>query len=92
MRRWISSENSGAQIQAELSRVAANRLARATEQLGVSRSRVVSGDAISTDSLQLLLEVNRARFGVVQRDSALNVARLHLGRQIGIEGPADAAP
>ena len=76
----------------ELSRVAADRLQRATDQLGISRSRVVAGDAISTDSLQLLLEVHRASFGVVQRDSALAVSRLQLGRQVGLEGAVDAAP
>jgi multidrug efflux system outer membrane protein len=76
----------------ELARVAADRLRRAQEQLGVARSRVLAGDAIATDSLQLLLEVNRARLEVVRRDSALTVARLRLGRQIGLAGPADAAP
>jgi multidrug efflux system outer membrane protein len=76
----------------ELSRVAADRLRRAEEQLGVARSRVLAGDAIATDSLQLVLEVNRARLEVVRRDSALNVARLRLGRQIGLAGPAEAAP
>ncbi len=75
----------------ELSRVAADRLRRATEQLGVSRVRVQAGEAIATDSLQLVLEVTRARHGVLRRDSALMVARLRLGRQIGSTGPADAA-
>jgi outer membrane protein len=76
----------------ELSRVAADRLRRATEQLGVARIRVSAGETIATDSLQLLLEVNRARLDVLRRDSALAVGRLRLGRQIGIDGPADAAP
>ncbi|HEX9704300.1 MAG TPA: TolC family protein [Gemmatimonadales bacterium] len=76
----------------ELSRVAANRLRRATEQLGVARVRVLAGETISTDSLQLLLEVNRARLEVLRRDSALAVSRLRLGRRIGLSGPAEAAP
>ncbi len=76
----------------ELSRVARDRLRRANEQLGVSRVRVQAGETIATDSLQLMLEVLRARFAVLQRDSALVVARLRLGRQIGLKGPADAAP
>ena len=76
----------------ELSRVAADRLRRAQDQLAIARSRVQAGETISTDSLQLLLEVNRAQFGVIQRDSGLAVARLRLGRQIGLPGPADAAP
>jgi outer membrane protein TolC len=76
----------------ELSRVAADRLNRATEQLGVARVRVQAGETIATDSLQLLLEVNRARLDVLRRDSALAVSRLRLGRQIGQPGPVDAAP
>ncbi len=76
----------------ELARVAADRLRRAQEQLALARVRVQAGETIATDSLQLLLEVNRARFGVVQRDSALAVARLRLGRRIGQAGPVDAAP
>lgn len=76
----------------ELARVAADRLERADEQLGVARVRVLAGEAISTDSLQLLLERNRAQLAVLRNDSALAVSRLRLGRQIGRSGPADAAP
>lgn len=76
----------------ELSRVAQERLRRAEEQLGIARVRVQAGDAIATDSLQLLLEVNRARLAVLRSDSALAVSRLRLGRQIGMRGPAEAAP
>jgi outer membrane protein TolC len=77
---------------AELSRVAENRLARAREQFGVARVRVQAGDALSTDSLQLLLEVSRAQIEVLRGDSALVVSRLQLGRRIGLDGPVDAAP
>ena len=76
----------------ELSRVAADRRRRAEEQFGIARVRVLAGEAISSDSLQLLLEVNRARIAVLSRDSALVTSRLRLGRRIGLPGPADAAP
>jgi outer membrane protein TolC len=76
----------------ELSRVAADRLRRALEQLAISRVRVQAGGTIATDSLLLLLEANRARLDVLRRDSALAVSRLALGRQIGLSGPANAAP
>jgi outer membrane protein TolC len=76
----------------ELLRVAGERLARAREQFGIARVRVAAGDVIATDSLQLLLEVNRAQLAVLRRDSAVAVSRLRLGRQIGLSGPADAAP
>ena len=76
----------------ELSRVAAERLRRAQEQFGIARVRVLAGEAISSDSLQLLLEVNRARLAILSRDSALVSSRLRLGRRIGLSGPADAAP
>ena len=75
----------------ELSRVAADRLRRAQEQLEIARVRVLSGAAIATDSLQLLLEVNRARLAILRRDSALVVAQLKLGNGIGLSGPAEAA-
>jgi outer membrane protein TolC len=76
----------------ELSRVAADRLRRAEEQFEIARVRVLAGEAIAPDSLQLLLEVNRARLALLSRDSALVTSRLRLGRQIGLSGPAEAAP
>ena len=76
----------------ELSRVAAERLRRAQEQFGIARVRVMAGEAISSDSLQLLLEVNRARLAILSRDSSLVTSRLRLGRRIGLQGPAEAAP
>lgn len=76
----------------ELSRVAVERLRRAAEQFEIARVRVQAGDAIAPDSLQLLLEMNRARLEVLRRDSALTVSRLALGRKIGANGAVDAAP
>lgn len=75
----------------DLARVARNRLDRAEQQFKLARARVAAGDAISTDSLQLLLEVNRSRLGVNRADSAVAVSQLRLGRLIGIPGPAQAA-
>ncbi len=77
---------------AELARVAADRLERAQEQLGFARVRVQAGATIAADSLRLLLEVTRARLEVLRQDSAVAVSRLRLGRQIGEAGPVDAAP
>jgi outer membrane protein TolC len=76
----------------ELTRVAAERVRRAREQLGVARARVISGAAVSTDSLQLLLELNRARVAELRQTAALRVSRLQLGRRIGMDGPVDATP
>jgi outer membrane protein TolC len=76
----------------ELSRVIADRLKRAQEQLAIARVRVIAGESLSSDSLQLLLEVSRARLAVLSRDSALVASRLRLGRRIGLDGPAEAAP
>lgn len=76
----------------ELRRVAADRLGRAEEQFGIARVRVIAGEAIATDSLQLLLEMNRAQLALLRSDSALAVSRLRLGRQIGRSGPVGAAP
>lgn len=76
----------------DLSRVVSDRLKRAEEQLGIARVRVVAGEAIASDSLQLLLEVSRARVATLSRDSAVAASRLRLGRLIGLAGPAEAAP
>jgi outer membrane protein len=76
----------------ELSRVARERVRRAGEQLTVARARVVSGAAVSTDSLQVLLELNRARVAELRQNTALRVSRLQLGRRVGLQGPVDAAP
>lgn len=76
----------------ELKRVAADRQQRAQQGLDFARLRVLAGSAVATDSLQALLEFNRARLASLQADSALTVARLALGRRIGVTGPAEAAP
>ena len=76
----------------ELSRVARERVRRAREQLGVARARVVSGAAVSTDSLQVLLELTRARVADLRQAAALRVSRLQLGRRVGMDGPVDATP
>ncbi|HEX9727993.1 MAG TPA: TolC family protein [Gemmatimonadales bacterium] len=78
--------------QQELTRVSEERVRRAAEQLTVARARVVSGAAVQTDSLQLLLELTRARVDLLRQRSSLTVARLQLGRRVGLTGPAAAAP
>jgi outer membrane protein TolC len=76
----------------ELSRVAADRLRRAEEQLQIARVRVIAGESVSSDSLRLLLEASRARLAILSMDSSLSASRLRLGRRIGLMGPAEAAP
>jgi outer membrane protein TolC len=76
----------------ELSRVATDRARRAEEGLGIARARVVSGAAVQSDSLQLVLELTQARTDQLRRDAALRVSRLQLGRRIGEAGPVDAEP
>src|SRR6059036_925771 len=77
---------------AELLRVARERVQRAEQQLAVARARVVSGAAVQTDSLQLRLELTKARVVRLLQESALRIARLELGRRVGATGPMDAAP
>ncbi|MDT8436030.1 MAG: TolC family protein [Gemmatimonadota bacterium] len=78
--------------QAELLRVARERLRRAEEQFEIARARVLTGAAVQTDSLQLLLEVTRARVDLLRQGTAWEVSRLQLGRQVGVAGPVNAAP
>ncbi len=74
----------------ELTRVARERVRRAEEQFQVARARVLSGAAVSTDSLQLSLELTRARVDLLRQEAALRVSRFQLGRRIGADGPVDA--
>src|SRR5437867_4423608 len=76
----------------ELTRVARERVQRAEQQLGVARARVRSGAAVQTDSLQLQLELARARVGLLRQATDLRVGRLALGSRVGSTGPVDAAP
>ena len=76
----------------ELARVAADRVKRAEEQLTIARVRVVAGEAIASDSLQLVLELNRARLVLLRQDSAVAASRFQLGSRIGLSGPVDASP
>lgn len=78
--------------QQELVRVGAERARRADEQLAVARARVISGAAVRTDSLQLLLELTRARVDLLRQEAALRVAQVQLGRRVGVAGPVDAVP
>lgn len=78
--------------QQELVRVGAERARRAAEQLAIARARVVSGAAVRTDSLQLLLELTRARVDLLRQEAALRVAQVQLGRRVGVAGPVDATP
>lgn len=75
----------------ELLDVARDRLRRAQEQLVIARARVVSGAVVQTDSLQVLLEVNAARVALLREEAQVLVARLQLGRRVGVAGPVDAA-
>ncbi|MDX1577653.1 MAG: TolC family protein [Gemmatimonadota bacterium] len=76
----------------ELVEVAAERTGRAEEQLVIARARVTSGAAVRTDSLQLLLELTRARVDLLGREADLRVARFQLGRRVGAAGAVDAVP
>lgn len=87
----VESDYYGVLASQALDHVAAERLRRAEEQLVVGRARVVSGAAVQTDSLQLVLEVTRARIDRMRAEAALRVARLQLGRRIGEAGPVAAA-
>lgn len=74
----------------ELVRVASDRVGRAEEQFAVARARVIAGAAVRTDSLQLLLELTRASVDLLRQQASLKVARVELGRRVGIPGPVDA--
>ncbi len=71
--------------------VAQRRVERAQSQLDISRARVLSGAAVQTDSLQVLLEFTRARVDLLREVAGLEVARAELGRRVGYSTAVDAA-
>jgi outer membrane protein TolC len=79
-------------VNQELTRVAAERVNRAREGLGVARARVASGAAVQTDSLQLVLERTRAEVDLLIQRNALRTSRMELGRRVGEPTAVDAAP
>lgn len=76
----------------ELLQVARQRLDRATQQFDLARARVASGATVQSDSLQVLLEMQRAEADLIAREADVVVAQLQLGRRVGQPGPVDAAP
>jgi outer membrane protein TolC len=76
----------------ELTRLAIERQRRAQEAFAVARARVLSGAAVQTDSLQLMLELTGAQVDQLRQQSALRVAQLQLGRRIGMPTGVDAVP
>jgi outer membrane protein len=75
-----------------LLRVVEDQEQRAQQQFTVARARVTSGAAVQTDSLQLALGLTQARVVLLQQRAALRAAQLQLGRRIGFQTAADAAP
>ena len=75
--------------QRELQRVAEERVERAAEQFGVARARVLTGAAVQSDSLQLLLELTEAQVNLIRQRALLKVARFQLGRRVGRGRGAD---
>jgi outer membrane protein len=80
----------GALEQADLSGVAAARVARAEESLAIAVRQLAVGAATSSDSLRAQLELANARQAALQSEAQLRAARVALGRQIGVAGPVEA--
>ncbi len=86
----VESDFYGVLAAQELVRVSEERLRRAEATLAVGRARVVSGAAVQSDSLQLVLELTRARIDLTRQSASLRVAQLQLGRRIGADGAVSA--
>jgi len=80
----------------DLLRAAEGRLGRARQQLAFAETRLEVGNATSSDVLRAELEMSNAELAVLQSRTALEAARLRLGRLAGLEGEispsSDALP
>lgn len=76
----------------ELLRVAEERVETLEEELGLARTRVRSGAAVPTDSLQLAVELTSAEVNLLQQQATTRTDRLALGRQIGVSQPVGTEP
>ena len=90
--QWPEHVETIRRVGLRLSGTVGEQLASLVQREVVARARVVSGAAVSTDSLQLLLELTRARVADLRQTAALRVSRLQLGRRVGMDSPVDASP
>jgi outer membrane protein len=76
----------------ELVRVAQAQLRRAQQELQIAVDKLKAGSATRSDSLRAAVDVGTARLQLLQAQANLATSQATLGRQIGIEGAARAAP
>ena len=77
---------------AELRRVAAARVERATEGLAAAALRHRVGVATGSDELRARLELTNARQELLQAEAARRTATFALARAVGMDGAVEAQP
>jgi outer membrane protein TolC len=78
--------------QAELERVAENRVQRGLEGLSAATTRLAVGSATLSDSLRAQFELTDARVALLQAQYDRQSATFALGRLVGLDGPASPVP
>ncbi len=75
----------------ELVRVTATQVARAEQQLKISKDKLTAGSAIRSDTLRSTVELGNARLQLLNAQADLATAEANLARLIGADGGAHAS-
>jgi outer membrane protein len=81
----------GALAAGELVRVTATQVARAEQQLKISKEKLAAGSAIRSDTLRSTVELGNARLQLLNAQAQLATAEANLARLIGAEGAVRAS-
>jgi outer membrane protein TolC len=81
----------GALAAAELVRVTATQVARAEQQLKISKEKLAAGSAIRSDTLRSTVELGNARLQLLNAQAQLATAEANLARLIGADGAVRAS-
>lgn len=81
----------GALAAAELVRVTQTQVARAEQQLKISKDKLAAGSAIRSDTLRSTVELGNARLQLLNAQAQLATAEANLARLIGADGGVHAS-
>lgn len=81
----------GALAAAELVRVSETRIARAAQQLKISKDKLAAGSAIRSDTLRATVELGNAQLQLLNAQATQATQEANLARLIGVDGRVTAS-